>query len=1378
MAVRDLEAFMRTVAANYDSNMDTTPGSPFDVKIIQPLVRRLGIDPFTVDLQTFLITRLQQAYPTMATGEGDNITDLLIKPATLLWDPIVREIGRVERNLSFQDPTTLTNDEADSLGGNFFVPRELGTYSRGTGRLYFASPQQATVTQNNFVTSLGGLVYFPASVQSIRSQEMLLNIDSSGLYFFDVALIASSPGLAYDIDANQLTAVANFPAVVRVSNLSRFTGGLDEETPTDYAGRLNQSLGEKSLVTLRGIAAKLLDGFPNINRLNAVGFNDPEMQRDVLTGGGTGPILASGVAGATISDGSGKAQTARFSTSEANFDELVGDETNFVLTVFGASAYTTAAAVDYSIAQVIDQNTVDVTETSLILAKVNVAWTLRQRTLTLSNIPGGILFPNTPNGTLTIPDGEVHVGGAFDTYIREADFDDATFTLDSVVDDQPLLSGTSLLAIDNTGGGLAGTSIIELDDYTLNLNYLAGDEIDVLLGVAEYEGYALQIQDGPNSGTYRILEYFPATLATNEHPQLRIATALPVDSSIAVQWRLFADIYIDLVEPKETRVGGDDLVLTQGTAIVDTAGGIDFSAFGVSKGDTLRILDGPNKGDFTLVADPLVPSHDRLQIDRTAPFSSADTKYTIFRPETAGMQLPLVRIKTIEILDSTTQPQGSFVPYAKPVDIQSRSFQNPARGVKHDFRETRVGLVSAPADEFTQLFTVTLSTNTLVFYFGGLSVPIVNITLTAGTFTMTQMVQMLNSLIFTATGGVFADVVLSITNLLFGVRPVGNGFVAVVGGSAMNILFGGTDVRTTADIRTDAGDAAFGWWDSLVPAVDFETGLDVVQIVDGRNIGFYAGPFLSDATFTAYGYFPGSSLALMIGNDLSVIMAGGGTYFAPDSHRHVLIGARSIGSVRVYFLDPTTFEVNDETVFSLDTGATGIANFVPDPTMEYQSIPPLPNGTEPSDGSSTTGGSVFTSSGQDFLLSGINIGDTLYIDTQPLTGTLTHTDPTVSNLAGTTFVYNIDSGPDRTLIFLHDDPTTLPDQVTVASVIEQINASVGLNIASYDSSNRVTFQTNLPFVIRATGTCLQYLLGQVLGYTGPKNFSDSDTSNEAPHYLDIGYQVTAVSQTTLTVSPSFASVDSNWPSVATNETFRVTRSGVQRICTTEMSAQTAEAGLYYADIQLVSQGTGDFWNIDANQQMTAVGYKADGWYMITDDSNLTFSIVERPKLILSRSILEQGVDDDPRNATQLSGQSLSINYDRSSVVGDVQNFEMSETERVVCSSPLSRHLIPHFVRCDIEYFGGSTEDIVSSDIQKYMRNLYPVDGLDASELQQICGNRGATKVTNPITMLAIVHYVDRTIYAQRSQNTLSTGRLSAFIPDVLNITRNISGGSL
>jgi hypothetical protein len=338
-------------------------------------------------------------------------------------------------------------------------------------------------------------------------------------------------------------------------------------------------------------------------------------------------------------------------------------------------------------------------------------------------------------------------------------------------------------------------------------------------------------------------------------------------------------------------------------------------------------------------------------------------------------------------------------------------------------------------------------------------------------------------------------------------------------------------------------------------------------------------------------------------------------------------------------------------------------------------------------------------------------------------------------------------------------------------VADQINAAAGVDIASITASNTLEFEADAAIVIRGSGTANSLILDGLTGTA--ESFVGTDQRNTAPH---AGTHVieTVDSQTQVTFTENLNSGSSPFTSPFTRQQFKVFRTGVQRVSTSQMKENTAEAGLYYMDVELVSEGTGDLWNIAADQQMTVSGYRSDGYYLTTEDPNLSFSTIERPRLIISKSILEDGVDDDPSNATQLAGQNILINYDRSSLVEDTQNFMSSETERVVNSSPLARHLIPHFVRFDFTYVGGAKEEVVVPDMEDYIVKLAPAEALESSDLQKIAYDNGATSVDNPIDLIAIVHNADRTITAARSQNRLTTGRLAAFIPDLLNVSRNIT----
>ena len=262
---------------------------------------------------------------------------------------------------------------------------------------------------------------------------------------------------------------------------------------------------------------------------------------------------------------------------------MSGDPTSWVLTVFGAFGGT-VLTLDLPVLRVVSASDIDVQDQLMVLGETALYWTLRRRSLTLSGIPGGILFPDSDNGTVDIPDNEIHVGGAYDVHVRGLDFDEATLVLDNVTDDEPLLQGSKLVI--GGGGGVTLQDLLEGTDYDEN------DATWQILERADIFTYALQILEGVDAGVYRIT-------AVNQTVGAYVGLTLdPVPTNPGVteyRWRLFDEINIDLVEPKETRFEGEDMRTLQGSDIVDTVSGMDFSAYGVAEDDILRILDGAGR---------------------------------------------------------------------------------------------------------------------------------------------------------------------------------------------------------------------------------------------------------------------------------------------------------------------------------------------------------------------------------------------------------------------------------------------------------------------------------------------------------------------------------------------------------------------------------------------------------------------------------------------------------------------------------------------------------------------------------------------------------------------------------------------------------------
>lgn len=1325
MAVQDLQQFLQQRAAIFDPSLDVSPGSPFDQEVIQPTVRRLGQDPFTVDLATFIHDRIEQAFPEMAAQEGDAITDLLIKPARLLWDPIVREINRIRRAQSLGDADTLTSEEAEALLANIFAKRNTGSTTRGPARIFFAQPRDTSVSPSNFFTTKTGLHFFPDGVQSITLAEMLLNL-SGGLYYFDVNVVAEAAGTDYNIDADEISSVANVEAAVRVTNIRRFRGGTADESTQDFIDRGEQDLTERSMVTQRGIGARLGPSFPEISRLAVVGFGDQEMQRDVITGGGLGDVLAIGSHAGGAPDGQNAHLTRRFivnAPDSVDFTAVIGPTgtrpLGYVVTLVGAFS-SPPVGRDLNVTKVVSFNTLEVDGQVINPAASGVTWMVRKKTLTLSGIPGGILFPNNQDGTVTIPDDQIHVGGMFDIYARGATTEAASVAIANVADESPVAAGLN--------ASFVTSNQVSLNDYVLGTNYAVGDDLYRAIAAAREHGFTLDVQDGPNAGHYRVVG---AIQLVGGAPVLTLDSA-PGTAAGPYRWRLVDTIQVDLVEPKALRVAGQDLKTVQNTTLIETVGGVDFSALGVSVADTLRILNGPDAGDYEVKT---ILAFNRLDVDRPVTSSGSGFSYQVFlaNPD-GGVSRPLVRVTAVELLDSSSQPVGTKVPYARPIDIQSRAFQNPGRGAKVEVVDARLGIVTNP-DPGGGFAVNTLN---LIISFPNPADGLSNITVTfSGTRTAAQVASDINA---QAAAVIGSGVTLAglVDGNRVGIVPIVS-MVVIGSGSAQTALFGAPGTYTTSDIRSAEVDLS-GGWAAVTPTIN-QDGLDALNVLDGIQAGFYGGLHVSAPALLAY--------------DPVGIGLQPSTPFLPEIGRHIQVGARSIGSARCYFLDPTSIEFGLDSVFTAVLADGARVRYRPDPTVSRVKLPARPSTVMTKDGSSAQAGTTFTSASSNFALSGVREGDRLQILFIPITGTVTLADP-VLTLALKTLVLSVDGGADQTITFVNDLSGT-PGAVSRVGVAAQVNQAVGKKVCQLNT-NQLEFEADLSVIVRKTGTA-----NPLLGFS-----SVADQSNHAPHELEGGYLITAVGTTTLTVATPFPSASPN-PQV--REAFQVIRPGAQRCATADMQANKAEASLYYFDVELVSEGTGDLWNIPAGVQLMAEGYESDGYWLESGDPNLTFSPAEKVTLNLSRSILDSSVSDDPQNAIQLTGQNIEVSYDRSTLTQDIQNFALSDTERVVCANPLARHLIPHYVRFDLEYQGGSAADVVETDIENYVNGLYPSDLLESSDLQDIAYRRNATSVTNPIDLIAVVHNPDRTVWAQRSQNNLNTGRLAAFMPDVINVNR-------
>lgn len=443
MDLDELKAFMNERIRVAFPGTDVDPGSPFDTQVVQPLLTRLGPDPYETSLRDLALARLRTEFPSLVIQDGEPIDDLVIKTSQVLHEPFRRQIAKVSRQLSLAQPETLNEREADNLGGNFFVRRRLGGFSVGAGRLFFTAPQFAFVTPVNALFTGGGLRFFPVENQSITSERMLFNTSGS-LYYFDVAVRAEKQGKAYNIPKGALVGVERLPQVVKVANLVPFEEGSDRETTTEFIRRVERSLAEKSLVTARGIDARLGELFDSIRMIQVIGHGDPEMKRDVIKGGldaayayaevTTSAGLLTLPSAGKIIDSTG-ATTLTFATAGVKVGDLA---THLDLTT-GKLTDLTVTAVTAMTTQVSPNPPTPYGANQKVWLKSRT-----RGTISLSDIPGGILEPQTTYGEIKIDNNQVHVGGVFDVFVRGGAPQQKTTSLVGIVDDKPLRFGLDL----------------------------------------------------------------------------------------------------------------------------------------------------------------------------------------------------------------------------------------------------------------------------------------------------------------------------------------------------------------------------------------------------------------------------------------------------------------------------------------------------------------------------------------------------------------------------------------------------------------------------------------------------------------------------------------------------------------------------------------------------------------------------------------------------------------------------------------------------------------------------------------------------------------------------------------------------------------------
>lgn len=1330
MAQSDLRTYLQDLLLRFQPDIDLSTGGRAQSEVIEPILARIGIDPFDNDIETFVKSRISQAFPSLSIEDTQALNDTLISPMRVLLEPIVREVKLAKlRQGGIANAESLSDDEIDALLSNFFESRQGGGYSRGTVRIWFLAPQTVTFSLIQVASTRTGLRFIPQPTQTVSSSLMALNRDGSE-YYVDITYRSESRGDEYNIDRNEIVSIANLPAAARIRNTSRFSGGLPRENSLDYVARVETTLSDRTLTVQRGILSELSRNFPAIRSLQVIGMKDPEMKRDIVKGGSLGDIRADDTFGTAyglgygIDDGDGNTTTRRISAPDGHFVSRIGSAGSvpngyYITLVYGYPP----VFKDVKVLEVISDTDI-IVDYEIPDFPIEISWALRKRELTISDIPGGITLPDTPEGDLIITSDEVHIGGKTDVYIA-GEVAEETVAIEGLSDSEPLAKGFEAETIASPG----------VDADWIVINDPPGTAA-ALLAMIEDGQYSIVIDEGADVGSYNIRD----ARVVGATVEVRVPVEM-TGTQGGITWKIVDEINVELTEPKDIKVEGEDMVVVAGNLAVTTFSSTNFIDANVLQNDTLRIESDTVGGDYNIdVVGPV-----QLQISPVPSRTVANVKYTIFRGGEA-LQTPIVRVKEMELLDSGGAPNGVKIPYRDPVVVMARGFQNEGSGLTFEGYPDHIGLVTGALG--TTAFGAGQS---LIFNFRSAEAPYEGL---LGTYTLSLVGSLSPAQIVTAIND---DVTLRSYSVRATVLTYnGQSFVGIycpewaeidLAGTANTLLGFNTSDRPSSNIE-------------IVLASHNPREGDLVEFIDGNNRGTSRVLFGHDGT--ALSFLLGDGPVSTFSTPLYEV-----TPLLPEVGVRIRIGRPSVGSARVYFLSPTSAEfLYDSTRFTALVG-TDLLEYRPDPENQrvVQPAPPLtelPKTGETSFGATTD---VFSDTEVNFQALGVRNGDILEVLYRPITSTAPLASPgTIVGIVGQTLIVRLGEGSWITVSF-----AIAMDREDIADFI---NSQVGEDIASINGTGYLILEGDTLITIREDSTIL----------AGADSLSLAAAPRTTGHPRAGNYVITNVEPTELALS-SGTPFDSTTavPSTA----YRIVRH-VQRISSTEMNEQQDGTGLYYVDVELLSLAPGDRNNAPSTISMEITGHRADGYRLYIDNETLSYSRAEKLFAEISRTILLVGSSDSPEEYVQLSRQNVQVRYDRSQLVDDVQSFCDSEQHRVVIEEILVRHLMPHYVNMAWRYAGGENEVSMRAAITSHLDTIGSDEELELVDLTKVLTVRGATSIYNldpesptgrtaPIVVI-VYHTIDRTVRALLMRDYTKTSRTQRFIADDLAIVRVAPGG--
>jgi hypothetical protein len=292
-----LKDLLITRLSIFDNSLDLSEGSPMVSVVVDPVVSLFENDPLGTDIREFLTSKVEEAFPDIKITAGDALYDIVISSVSLFFEVYRREVSRISNTQSVLNVDTLSDEDADALAANWLVSRTQGSRSTCIVRIIFNRPVTFRLDDNVIFSTPAGDLFVPNGTHEVSASAMLEYQLASREYYYDLEVISLFVGADQNIARGLINAVSGLTNVLSVTNTSAATGASDKESNRELLlTKIPKSVSERSMVTVRGITAKLLNAFPKVRDLQVIGFGDVEMERDSVSIDGLGKVKSIGFA--------------------------------------------------------------------------------------------------------------------------------------------------------------------------------------------------------------------------------------------------------------------------------------------------------------------------------------------------------------------------------------------------------------------------------------------------------------------------------------------------------------------------------------------------------------------------------------------------------------------------------------------------------------------------------------------------------------------------------------------------------------------------------------------------------------------------------------------------------------------------------------------------------------------------------------------------------------------------------------------------------------------------------------------------------------------------------------------------------------------------